>query len=333
MDRVAASTTDAGNHPADIDTDVLPEVDATDTILDGELAREVDTGGHHLEFEPVDVEASSVCPLCPKLLKSISSLWQHINIHHISRGEFPTVNFFRDHSRLVCSNHACHWAYHRRFIRAGCRRSLLGQSKRCAGTLIDPTGIAAITAETATAMQFRPRFSSASPPPAQASCTHPPLRTIDEADLGRIGICAAAALGLEGKYKHLENSIVSAILEETLTTPVSTIAHIPRSVRPLLATVVATELRHAHSGNIWGFVRLQLFAKAVLRSPLRGGRRRRYVVQSLISDRLHRWQDENGIIALWDETRQEPHRKTQEWRIRGHQQCTQGSEMGQGRLL
>ena len=34
------------------------------------------------------------------------------------------------------------------------------------------------------------------------------------------------------------------------------------------------------------------------------------MIQSLISDRLHRWQDENGIIALWDETRREPHRKT-----------------------
>ena len=39
MDRVAASTTDADNHPTDIDPDVHAEVDATDTILDGELAR------------------------------------------------------------------------------------------------------------------------------------------------------------------------------------------------------------------------------------------------------------------------------------------------------
>ena len=200
-DRVAASTTDADNHPTDIDPDVHPEVDATVTILDGELGGESDTGGHQLEFEPIDVEASSGCPLCPKRLNSISTLWQHINIHYISRGEFPTVNLFRNISRLVCSNPACHWAYHRRFIRAGCRRSLVGQSKRCAGALIDPTGIAAITAETATAMQFRPRFSSASPPPAQASCTHTPLRTIDEAELGRIG-------GYVRIHRNTENSFI-----------------------------------------------------------------------------------------------------------------------------
>ena len=107
MDGGAASTTDADNHLTGIDPDVHPTVDATDTILDGESARESDTGGHQLEFDPVDVEAA-VCPLCPKRLKSISSLWQHINIHHISRGEFPAVAFFRNHSRLVCSNPACH---------------------------------------------------------------------------------------------------------------------------------------------------------------------------------------------------------------------------------
>ena len=92
-----------------------------------------------------------------------------------------------------------------------------------------------------------------------------------------------------------------------MTTPVSTIAHIPRGVRPFLAMVLAKELRHTHSGNIWGAVRLQLFAKAVLRSPPRSGRRRRYVIKSLISDRLLCWQEDNGIIALWDEARSESH--------------------------
>ena len=72
MDGGAASTTDADNHLIGIDPDVHPTVDATDTILDGESARESDTGGHQLEFDPVDVEAS-VCPLCPKRLNSISS--------------------------------------------------------------------------------------------------------------------------------------------------------------------------------------------------------------------------------------------------------------------
>ena len=77
-------------------------------------------------------------------------------------------------------------------------------------------------------------------------------------------MCAAATLSLDDEFFGLEVLICSAVLEEALTLPISTIAHIPRSVRPLLATVIAAELRHAHSGNTWGFVRLQLFAKAVL---------------------------------------------------------------------
>ena len=58
-----------------------------------------------------------------------------------------------------------------------------------------------------------------------------------------------------------------AIMEEIVVSPISTIAHVPHSVRPLLAETLATELRLACSGNVWGAVCVQLFAKAVLHAP------------------------------------------------------------------
>ena len=47
-----------------------------------------------------------------------------------------------------------------------------------------------------------------------------------------------------------------------------------------------------------------MFAKAVLRSPPRGGKRKRYVVSALLKSRLQQWQ--NGcLVSLWEEVRSE----------------------------
>ena len=45
-------------------------------------------------------------------------------------------------------------------------------------------------------------------------------------------------------------------------------------------------------------MRLSLLPKAVLRPPPRGGKKKRYVVDALISSRLRRWQD-GDLQALW----------------------------------
>ena len=124
-------------------------------------------------------------------------------------------------------------------------------------------------------------------------------------------MCAAATLSLDDEFLGLEVHICSAILEEALTLPISTIAHISRSAKPLLATVLAAELHYAHFGNIWGFVRLQLFAKAVLRPPPWEVKKRRYEIKSLIVDRLQHWKEEDSIISLWNEARSEACRQSQ----------------------
>jgi hypothetical protein len=50
--------------------------------------------------------------------------------------------------------------------------------------------------------------------------------------------------------------------------------------------------------------RLFIFAKAVLRSPSRGGKRKRYVVCSILQSRLLRWQSGDSI-SLWEDARRE----------------------------
>ena len=64
-----------------------------------------------------------------------------------------------------------------------------------------------------------------------------------------------------------ESLVVSSVMEEIYTLSVQTIANIPRSVRPLLAKVLAAELNNAEEHSIWGFVRFFMFAKCVLHCP------------------------------------------------------------------
>ena len=125
----------------------------------------------------------------------------------------------------------------------------------------------------------------------------PVTASLPYSDLVLAGIQAAAS-----PVSPSFNDLVafSALMNDIITLPVSTISHIPRKVRPLVAQVLTAELRHACRDGIWGFVRLSLFPKAVLRTPPRGGKKKRYVVGVLLSSRLRRWQ-QGDLVALWAE--------------------------------
>ena len=89
------------------------------------------------------------------------------------------------------------------------------------------------------------------------------------------------------------------MIENVMVCPVRTIAHVPRSVRPLLARVLSVELCKACS-SIWGFVRLSMFAKLVLHTPSTScSQRRHFVISSILLDRLHLWNQPGGISHLW----------------------------------
>ena len=74
-------------------------------------------------------------------------------------------------------------------------------------------------------------------------------------------------------YHQQEFITFQALMNEIMTLPIATICHIPRSVRPLFAEVLAKELRHATYDSVWVLARLLLLPKAVLRCPSRGGKK------------------------------------------------------------
>jgi len=66
----------------------------------------------------------------------------------------------------------------------------------------------------------------------------------------------------------------------------------------LLAKILSTEFQNAIS-TIWGFVCLFLFAKLALRMPPLHLRRRRFILGSILLDRLHLWSQPDGLYNLW----------------------------------
>ena len=147
------------------------------------------------------------------------------------------------------------------------------------------------------------------PPGAPISNTAPPFQSLpvpshvflDNRDPLSVGLFAAASLKFPGSPIVTEFQAFSAIMEEIVVSPISTILHVPRSVRPLLAETLATELRRACSYNVWGTVRLHLLPKAILRSPPVSVKKKRVVMATLIFQRLKRWSTDNDVFDLWKE--------------------------------
>ena len=129
----------------------------------------------------------------------------------------------------------------------------------------------------------------------------PPLLTWMGLTLSLL-VCLQPSLEFQGPPNVMEHQAFMAIMEEIVLSPILTISHVPRSVRPLLAETLATELRLACSGNVWGAVRVQLFAKAVLRTPPAKALKRHLVMASLIYNRLQHWYtDRAAVSTLWRE--------------------------------
>ena len=69
-----------------------------------------------------------------------------------------------------------------------------------------------------------------------------------------LALLSASACSFIGP-PDLESGALAVLMEAVMVCPASTVVHIPRSVRPLFAKVLATELHNA-SSSLWGFVRL-----------------------------------------------------------------------------
>ena len=183
---------------------------------------------------------------------------------------------------MICSQPSCHWASHLRFRNSGCRR-LLSTGKHYGAPLVNTNTVSRIP------------LSQSSIPCAST----PPI--IDEpsftsSDPLQIGLNSVACGSFQGPVA-MESEVLTFMMDHVMVCPVNTIAHVPRSIRPLLARVLSVELRKACS-SVWGFVRLTMFAKAVLRIPATNSQRRRFVMSSVLLDRLHIWNQSGGIIAF-----------------------------------
>ena len=231
------------------------------------------------------------CPLCQKGFhkNNQSGLWQHINQVHISRNSFPPLPYFIQYSRFICSANTCRWAFHARFSSTGCKRSL-GDGTHCNNPLQDLLHLSLPFATSVPPI--------ATPIPASPVAAPPTNNNVTSCDRD-IALQAIVNLGLDATQLNSEKSFVDNLLEEVMLKPVTTISHVPRSIRPLLAEIMSQELRHASSGNIWGCIRLLMLPKATLGLPPRDSKTSHISIISLIRKRLLSWKQGN-IGQLWE---------------------------------
>ena len=134
------------------------------------------------------------------------------------------------------------------------------------------------------------------PPDSTTSITNECSSTLG--DPLQLGLNSVESRSFQGP-SALESEVLNFIMENVMVCPVSTIAHVPCSVYPLLARVLSVELRKACS-SIWGFVCLSMFAKLVLCTPSTSRSQHcRFVISSILLDRLHLWNQPGGISHLW----------------------------------
>ena len=240
-------------------------------------------------------EVFTVCPVCDYRSRNQQALWQHINAEHIFRQTFPKIDFFTSHGRRICC--ICGFAYDKMW--KTCRRSTGTGRSRCRGSLEDPHLSSWLQNPCATSESVDLNRTNETFESSTGSAI--PRVIFSDNDLALKGMQAASDF-LLGSTVIDENGVFEAVMDDIVRLPVQTIAHVSKSVRPLLAEVLMNELKHAQYGGIWGFVRSSVFAKATLRLPPRGGRRKRCVVSSLISSRLRRWQS-GDLVSLWVEAR------------------------------
>jgi len=161
----------------------------------------------------------------------------------------------------------------------------MGTSNHCGAPLVPANTVSTIPVS----LLSIPSDSTSSIPNECSSTLRDPLQ---------LGLNSVESRSFHGP-SALESEVLDFMMDNIMVCPVSTIAHVPRSVRPLLARVLSIELRKACS-SIWGFVRLSMFAKLVLRTPSTSrSQRRRFVISSILLDRLHLWNQSGGISLLW----------------------------------
>ena len=232
--------------------------------------------------------ATVPCPVCAKSAATLSILWHHINVSHISRRVFPSLGIFQRHNRFICSDPSCRFGYLKRW--SVCQRSL-GSDRRCGAPLVDPSLILVAACD----VPESPVVSSSSLPCSLSSVQSSPERMIS------VAVQAAIDHHLPAELTSNETLIFDTFISRLCLLHVHSIQHVPRMARPLLASCLSQEFSAVNQFGLWSFAWILMFAKLVLRSPPRAGRKKRYLVGSLVAERLSQWRSGAGIMSLWQD--------------------------------
>ena len=135
--------------------------------------------------------------------------------------------------------------------------------------------------------------------PTGSSSATPLAVNLSTKDMLSIAIQAAVDCHVPPEYSCSESAIFSTFMSTLFHLPVHTVRHVPRVARPLLASALCREFSLSVHHGLWGFARVLLFPKLVLRSPPRAGRKKRYLVGAVLQDRLKQWMSGTGISDLW----------------------------------
>ena len=99
-----------------------------------------------------------------------------------------------------------------------------------------------------------------------------------------IAIQAAVDYQISTEYHLFETQIFDTFMTTLFYLPVHTVCHVPRMVRPLLASALCHEFSLSVNHGLWGFAQVLMFPKLVLRSPPRADRKKHYLVSPLLRD-------------------------------------------------
>ena len=143
-----------------------------------------------------------------------------------------------------------------------------------------------------------PTNSSGSGPTSSLSVTSS-VCDLSTKEMISIAIQAAVDCQISAEYHQFATKIFDTFMTTLFCLPVHTVHHVPRMVRPLLASALCHVFSLSVNHGLWGYAQVSMFPKLVLHSPPHAGHKKRYLVGPLLWDRLQRWTSGTGIPDLW----------------------------------
>ena len=162
--------------------------------------------------------------------------------------------------------------------------AFLGGSHKCGARLIHPSSLPDLVPSTLAS----PCVASCSSP-TNSSCLGPTnslsvassVCDLSNKEMISIAIQAAVDCQISTEYHQFETRIFDTFMATLFCLPVYTVRHIPRMVRPLLASALCHEFSLSVNHGLWGFACVLMFPKLVLRFPPCAGHKKRYLVGPL----------------------------------------------------